>query len=95
MKNQKILCFHTTIIPSFISLLDGLRGLEWHTRCKIIKGICEGLRYLHMEKGIIHMDLKAANILVHDQMVPKITDFGLSRLAEISRTMSNERLLSL
>jgi len=48
-----------------------------------------------MEKNIIHMDLKAANILVHDQMVPKITDFGLSRLAEISRTMSNERLLSL
>lgn len=93
---ERLLCFEHISNGSLRShITDGLRGLEWHARYKIIKGICEGLHHLHMEKNIIHMDLKPANILVHDQMVPKIADFGLSRLAEVSRTMSNERLLSL
>uniref|UniRef100_A0ACD5WNN8 Uncharacterized protein n=2 Tax=Avena sativa TaxID=4498 RepID=A0ACD5WNN8_AVESA len=53
-------------------------GLEWRERYKIIKRICEGLSHLH-EKRILHLDLKPANILMHDHMVPKIADFGLSR----------------
>jgi len=47
-------------------------------RYQIIKGICEGVRYLH-QKSIIHMDLKPENILLDDTMAPKITDFGISR----------------
>uniref|UniRef100_A0ACD5X3J8 Uncharacterized protein n=1 Tax=Avena sativa TaxID=4498 RepID=A0ACD5X3J8_AVESA len=73
-----------------------LRGLEWHARYQIIRGICEGLLYLHTEKGIVHMDLKPANILLNDLMVPKITDFGISRhLDGISRAVTKERLMSL
>uniref|UniRef100_A0A8R7UE58 Protein kinase domain-containing protein n=1 Tax=Triticum urartu TaxID=4572 RepID=A0A8R7UE58_TRIUA len=33
------------------------------------------------------MDLKPPNILLYDHMVPKITDFGLSRSNEMSHTM--------
>lgn len=47
-------------------------------RFEIIKGICEGVHHLHQKK-IIHMDLKPQNILLDDEMVPKIADFGLSR----------------
>ena len=66
---------------------DELRGLEWNIRYQIIKGICEGLQYLHNEVGIIHMDLKPANIMVYTQeMVPKITDFGVARLVENNYT---------
>lgn len=54
-------------------------GLPWHICYQIIKGICLGLHYLH-DKNIIHLDLKPDNILLDDGMVPKITDFGLSRL---------------
>jgi len=79
---------------SIIQKSDELRGLEWHTRYQIIYGICEGLHYLHKEKHIIHMDLKPANILLDDDMVPKITDFGLARLDDKSRTMSADRLCS-
>jgi coatomer subunit beta' len=66
------------MISSFISS-DELRGLEWQTRYQIIFGILRGVHYLHKDKRIIHMDLKPGNILLDDNMVPKITDFGLSR----------------
>lgn len=47
-------------------------GLEWKVRYQIIKGICEGLRYIHA-KVLLHLDLKPANILLDDNMIPKIT----------------------
>jgi len=48
----------------------------------LIKGILLGIRHLHKE-GIIHRDLKTANILIDrdkNNYIPKIADFGLSRL---------------
>ncbi|RCV05987.1 hypothetical protein SETIT_1G126900v2, partial [Setaria italica] len=56
--------------------------LDWDTRFKIVKGICRGLHFLHneMDRPVVHMDLKPENILLDDNMVPKIADFGLSRL---------------
>ncbi|KAM3215253.1 hypothetical protein ACQJBY_067310 [Aegilops geniculata] len=41
------------------------------------------------------MDMKPDNILVDNDMVPKITDFGLSRLDNKTQTMSADRLGSL
>ena len=41
--------------------------------------MCEGLYYLHVKQHIVHSDLKAQNILLDDNMVPKIADFGISR----------------
>ena len=61
---------------------DGSSGLDWHIRYKIIEGICNGLHYLHEQigKSVLHLDLKPANVLLDDNLAPKITDFGLSRL---------------
>ncbi|XP_037464560.1 uncharacterized protein LOC119336611 isoform X2 [Triticum dicoccoides] len=89
---ERLLCFeyiNNGSLKKYIT--DELRGLEWNTRYKIIKGICEGLHHLHKEKQIFHMDLKPDNILLDNDMAPKITDFGLSRLDEKSKTMSEER----
>jgi len=55
-------------------------GFGWDRRYNIIEGICKGLYFLHEECSIVHMDLKPQNIMIDDDMVPKIMDFGLSRL---------------
>lgn len=63
---------------------------DWPTTYKIIKGTCEGIHYLHKGRGeknyIYHLDLKPDNILLDEDMVPKIGDFGLSRLFGDSKT---------
>ncbi|CAE6423368.1 hypothetical protein ACGC1H_002322 [Rhizoctonia solani] len=43
--------------------------------------ICEGLSYLH-ENGIIHGDLKGANLLITGDGTPVLTDFGNSTLKD-------------
>ena len=43
----------------------------------IAKGIAKGLQYSH-RKGIIHNDIKADNIVIDQNNVPRIIDYGLS-----------------
>ncbi|CAN6298112.1 unnamed protein product [Urochloa humidicola] len=76
---NRLLCFEFVPNGSLHDYItDASCGLEWRVRYQMIKGICEGLCYLH-ENHIVHLDLKPANILLDDNMVPKIADFGLSR----------------
>jgi len=44
---------------------------------KLAKDVAEGLRFLH-SSGVVHRDLKSANVLVDNQNRAKIADFGLS-----------------
>lgn len=72
------------------TLFDHLHGslrspfLTWRRRLAIAHQTAEGLAYLHSsaEPPIYHRDVKSSNILLDDKLNAKVSDFGLSRLAE-------------
>lgn len=74
---------------------DTQMPLSWDLRCKIAVGAARGLAYLHehCRKRILHLDIKPQNILLDENFVPKVADFGLSRLIgrEDSHVMTNVR----
>jgi len=45
----------------------------------LITGVADGLRYAH-DHGFIHRDIKPHNILLTSEFVPKITDWGMSKV---------------
>jgi len=65
--------------------------LSWSERYNIIRGIAQGILYLHEHSRlkVIHRDLKPSNILLDENMIPKISDFGLARIVELNQDEGN------
>ncbi|KAL2318522.1 hypothetical protein Fmac_032398 [Flemingia macrophylla] len=56
--------------------------LGWEKLQRIAIGIAKGIEYLHLggNHPIIHFDINPHNVLLDDNLVPKLSDFGLARL---------------
>lgn len=59
--------------------------LDWNTRVRIAHGSAKGLRYLHevVTPPVIYRDLKSSNILLADDLSPKLSDLGLAKLGPV------------
>ncbi|KAF8658019.1 hypothetical protein HU200_059481 [Digitaria exilis] len=59
--------------------------LNLDLRLRIAAETAEGLAYMHSTAAILHGDAKPANILLGNEFIPKISDFGISRLIAIDK----------
>lgn len=80
---------------SIASMLKQFGPFSENLMRKFAFHIISGVVYLH-EKSIIHRDIKGANILVTDQGVAKLADFGCSkRMAGVCTTSLEESMSAL
>ncbi|XP_057779268.1 probably inactive leucine-rich repeat receptor-like protein kinase At3g28040 [Salvia miltiorrhiza] len=75
----------------------GSEALTWPERFRIVVGTAKGLAHLHhsFRPPIIHYNLKPSNVLLDENLNPKISDFGLARLlTKLDRHVASNRFQS-
>ncbi|XP_020591773.1 probable serine/threonine-protein kinase PBL5 isoform X2 [Phalaenopsis equestris] len=84
--NKLVLIYNFMSRGSLEEALHGSKerncALHWGDRYKISIAVAKALDYLHGRGGaesVIHMDVKSSNILLSEDFVPMLSDFGLAR----------------
>jgi len=70
--------------------------MNWKVRYEIAVGAAKGLEYLHhgCDRLVIHRDVKSSNILLDEEMKPKIADFGLAKFVQINKAMDSTHIIA-
>ena len=73
-------------------LLDFSQEISWSQRVHWAQDVAKGIEYLHsLRPKIIHRDLRSDNVMVHEDMTAKVTEFGLSRRKRFAMRASPRR----
>jgi serine/threonine protein kinase len=70
---------------SLENYIAGKSRLEPKEAVRLGISLCDGLHHAH-SNGIVHRDIKPMNILISNDQVPKILDFGIARVTMDGRT---------
>ncbi|XP_076954878.1 receptor-like protein kinase 7 [Bidens hawaiensis] len=70
--------------------------MDWSVRYKIAMGAAKGLEYLHhgCDRPVIHRDVKSSNILLDEEMKPKIADFGLAKIMQTNNITKSSHVIA-
>jgi serine/threonine protein kinase len=74
----------------------GKMGLDWDVRYEIAVGAAKGLEYLHhgCERPVIHRDVKSSNILLDENLKPRIADFGLAKIVQAKASKDSTHVIA-
>ncbi|XP_058724644.1 rust resistance kinase Lr10-like isoform X2 [Vicia villosa] len=69
-------------LDKFIFSKEGSKNISYSQIFDIAVGVARGIAYLHhgCEMKILHFDIKPHNILLDENFIPKVSDFGLAKL---------------
>ena len=71
------------------TFFDAKERFELKEVVHIMGELCEALHFAH-EANIIHRDIKPANVMIDSQGRVKLTDFGVARVTDTDRTISDK-----
>ncbi|XP_061360098.1 rust resistance kinase Lr10-like [Gastrolobium bilobum] len=69
-------------LDKYIFSKEGSVSLSYKKIYEISLGVARGISYLHQgcDMQILHFDIKPHNILLDENFIPKVSDFGLAKL---------------
>eukprot|EP00906_Rhabdomonas_costata_P019186 RCo027980 len=82
--NQRVLIIMEHLHNSLQQVLTFAGRIAMGELQTYLRQILDGLDYLHSEVRLVHRDLKPANIMLTNQKVVKIVDFGLAISPDVS-----------
>lgn len=71
-------------------ILEENKALRFSYACQVLRAVCKAVDYAH-RKGVVHRDIKPSNIMIGDEGIVKVMDFGVARQAKVTlaRTQTN------